>query len=205
MAQLNQDYLIYAAHGACWTAFGVTQSLRGTGAAATAAPAPAPAPAPAVTQATAPFSRALLAFHSLAFAVMYFGIGNAVIPNRVPVWFAGQRAVGTAIVFAGAALMCWALVWFRSWRFRAQLDAGHELATGGPFAIVRHPIYEGLNLLAIGTAIWIPTTLTWVAVALMVVGSDLRGRAEERVLEKTFGQRYRDYCSRTRRFIPGIY
>jgi len=40
---------------------------------------------------------------------------------------------------------------------------------------------------------------------LMSVGSDLRGRAEERLLEETFGAPYREYCGRVRRFIPGIY
>ena len=101
--------------------------------------------------------------------------------------------------------MCWSLLYFRSWRFRAKLDAGHELATGGPYALVRHPIDAGMNLLALGTAVWIPTILTWLGLALMFLGSDLRGRAEERVLGAAFGAQYREYCSRTRRFLPGIY
>jgi protein-S-isoprenylcysteine O-methyltransferase Ste14 len=133
------------------------------------------------------------------------GVGAAVIPRRVPVWFPGQRIAGTLIIALGAWLMCWALVYFRSWRFRAKLDAGHELATGGPYALVRHPIYAGLNLLALGTAVWVPTPLTWIAVGLMVLGSDLRGRAEEGVLRQAFGDAYRDYCARTRRFVPGVY
>jgi protein-S-isoprenylcysteine O-methyltransferase Ste14 len=57
----------------------------------------------------------------------------------------------------GAALMSWARVWFASWRFRAKVDASHQLATGGPFALLRHPIYMGLNLLALGSAVWDPT------------------------------------------------
>ena len=52
---------------------------------------------------------------------------------------------------------------------------------------------------------WIPTVLTWVAVALMVIGSDVRGRAEEAVLSAAFGDQYREYCARTKRFLPGVY
>jgi protein-S-isoprenylcysteine O-methyltransferase Ste14 len=63
----------------------------------------------------------------------------------------------------------------------------------------------GLNLLALGSAIWAPTPLLWIAFALMAIGSDLRGRAEERILEEAFGQRYRDYCGRTRRYVPYVY
>lgn len=193
------DFAIYPVHGAFWAAFGITQHFVGAGHAASSR-----APAAQVST-TARFSRAVLAVHFVAFGVMYMGIGSAVFANRVPAWFPGQRIVGTLIIAVGAWLMCWSLVYFRSWRFRAKLDAGHELATGGPYAWVRHPIYAGLNLLALGSAVWIPTVFTWVAVVLMVIGSDLRGRAEEAVLATAFGDQYRQYCARTKRFLPGVY
>ncbi|MFL5493652.1 MAG: methyltransferase family protein [Gemmatimonadales bacterium] len=139
------------------------------------------------------------------FGLMYFGVGNAVLPNRVPSWFPGQRMVGFLVIMVGAVFMCWALLHFRSWRFRAQLDAGHELASAGPFRYVRHPIYLGLDLLALGTAIWVPTALTWIAALMMVIGSDLRGRAEEGLLRRVFGDAYAAYCARTSRFLPGVY
>jgi protein-S-isoprenylcysteine O-methyltransferase Ste14 len=199
----NPDFALYWVHIGFWSTFGLTRvflRLRERGA------TPVADVAPATDEAhTAPFSRALLAFHSVAFAVMYFGMGNAVIPNRVPNLFPGQRATGAFIVAIGAALMASALVYFQSWRFRAKLDASHRLATGGPFRLMRHPIYTGLNLLALGSALWIPTPVMWVAFALMVIGSDLRARAEEPLLEEAFGEEYRSYCARTSRFIPGIY
>jgi protein-S-isoprenylcysteine O-methyltransferase Ste14 len=194
-----QDLAIYGVHAAFWTAFGITQRFVGAGhAVRDAGPA-------AVSPRTAPYSRLVLGIHFVAFAVMYMGVGDAVFRGNVPSWFPGQRIAGTAIMGLGAWLMCWSLVYFRSWRFRAQLDTGHELATGGPYAYRRHPIYAGLNLLALGTAVWIPTLLTLIAVVLMFVGSDLRGRAEERVLAAAFGSQYRAYCARTRRLVPGLY
>jgi protein-S-isoprenylcysteine O-methyltransferase Ste14 len=199
--KLSPDLAIYAVHGAFWAAFGLTRRL----CQAREPETPTEPGDRAAAPVTAPHSRGLLALHAVAFGVMYAGVGSAVIPDRVPVWFPGQRVVGTVIIAAGAALMCWSLVHFRSWRFRAALDQGHELATGGPFAIVRHPIYAGLNLLALGTAVWVPNLLTWAGLVLMVLGSDLRGRAEEAILLQAFGQRYRDYCARTRRLLPGIY
>ena len=63
----------------------------------------------------------------------------------------------------------------------------------------------GLNLLALGSAIWVPTPLLWAAFALMAIGSDLRARAEEKLLEEAFGSVYRGYRGRTKRFLPGIY
>ncbi len=196
----NPDFLLYVVHIAFWTAFGMTQMLLGARARRAEPAAPV-----AEESRTAPYSRALLWLHTVAFGVMYWGLGTTIIPNRVPSWFPGQRIVGTCVIAAGAALMCWARVWFTSWRFRAKLDAGHQLATGGPFRFMRHPIYMGLNLLAIGSAIWDPTPATWIAAVLMVLGSDLRGRAEEKVLADAFGTPYRDYMSHTSRFVPGVY
>ena len=199
----NRDFAIYAVHGVFWWAFGLTRLiLRLRDRDHPVGPETAPA---AQQERTAPFSRAVLVFHILAFGVMYVGVAKAVVPGRVPVWFAGQRVVGTLVIFGGAALTCWTLVHFRSWRFRAKLDASHRLATGGPFRILRHPIYMGLNLLAFGTALWVPTAIVWGAFVLMVIGSDLRARAEETLLEQAFGEAYREYRARTRRFIPGIY
>lgn len=194
---MPRDFAIYGVHAAFWAAFGVTRLFRRK--------APADS-APAVTEEkTAPHSRALLVLHMFAFGTMYFGLANAVIPDQVPERFPGQRIAGTIVIAAGAALASWALVWFRSWRFRAKLDAGHELATGGPFAWLRHPIYMALDLLAIGTALWCPTAVVAAGAILMVIGSDLRGRAEEKLLEEAFGDAYRAYRARTRRFLPGLY
>src|SRR5712692_8532557 len=200
---MKLDFQIYTMHWVFWGAFGFTRVIlrrrdRNAGRAAGTAPT-------SQQETTAPFSRALLVFHALAFALMYLGISIAVIPGRVPNWFPGQRVAGTLVIVAGAALMVWALVYFRSWRFRATVDKGHELATGGPFRILRHPIYMGLNLLALGTALWVPTAIVWAAFVLMAMGSDLRARAEETILRQAFGSSYDEYCARTRRFVPGIY
>jgi protein-S-isoprenylcysteine O-methyltransferase Ste14 len=39
----------------------------------------------------------------------------------------------------------------------------------------------------------------------MAIGGTLRARAEEPLLERMFGEQYREYRSRTWRFVPGIY
>ena len=197
------DFALFATHGAFWTSFGLTRLVlrlleRDGSRASGGTPG-------AQQENTAPFSRALIAFHALAFGVMYFGIAKAVISGRVPVWFPGQRLASSIVIAGGAALTVWALVHFRSWRFRAKLDRNHELATSGPFRFLRHPIYMGLNLLALGSAVWVPTAIVWTAFVLMAIGGDLRARAEEPLLERAFGSRYREFCARTRRFVPGVY
>jgi protein-S-isoprenylcysteine O-methyltransferase Ste14 len=198
----NRDYWLYALHAGFWIAFGIARLfVRARAGAASAAPA---APV-ASSEASGRFSRLILAPHIVAFGLMYWGIDAAVFHRAVPEWLAGQRVLGAIVIVAGAALTVCALLYFRSWRFRAKLDAGHELATGGPFHFLRHPIYMGLNLLAIGTAVWIPTPIILAAAALMLIGSDIRARAEEGILLAAFGDSYREYSARTQRFLPGLY
>jgi protein-S-isoprenylcysteine O-methyltransferase Ste14 len=201
------DIYLYVLHVAFWATFALTRLLVRTRSVVPPSPLTTNTGPPAVSApvATARFSHIAFVPHLIAFALLYIGIDNAVFHRRVPEWFAGQRVVGAIIIVAGAALAVSALLSFRSWRLRAQIDADHQLATGGPFHYLRNPIYMALNLLALGSAIWIPTTTVWIAVVLMCIGSDARARVEENVLRKTFGEEYRAYAARTRRFVPGIY
>jgi len=202
MYVITSDLAVYGAHAVFWGAFIVTRLV-------TREPASSPKAAVRDTavareETTARHSRGLLAFHMAAFGITYYGIARGVF-GRMPALFVGLPWLGAATLAVGLFLAVWSLLYFKSWRFRAQLDEGHQLATGGPFRFLRHPIYMGLNLLALGSALWIPNAIMWAGVVLMVVGSDLRARAEERVLAAAFGSAYRDYCGRTPRFVPGIY
>jgi len=202
------DLRIYLAHILFWLAFAaanVYARLRG-GPPPKAAPAAASSTAGHAESLRAPHASLLVWIHAAAFAVLFFGVGRAVFNDRAPFQPPAWRvAIGAAIIAVGAVLACWARVSFASWRIRAQLDAGHQLATGGPFAVIRNPIYSAMNLLALGTALWVNNAGVWLGVLLMALGGELRARAEEPLLEQAFGDEYREYRRRTWRFVPGIY
>jgi protein-S-isoprenylcysteine O-methyltransferase Ste14 len=195
----TSDLAIYAAHGCYWAALMVARLVgrkwkRSDDSGIVAR-----------GKKTAKYSRVLVGVHFVAFAFMYSGIGAAVFQGQTPTWFSGQRIVGGIIIGGGAAVGASAILYFQSWRFRAEVSSGHQLATGGPFSVLRHPIYAGLSLLALGSAFWIPTRLVWIGFVLMLVGGDLRGRAEEKLLLESFGDVYVNYKARTWRCVPGIY
>lgn len=193
------DLWIYVAHMGFWAAFAAARFLsRSTQSEISTASA-------AEVKSTARHSRLLVGIHVVAFGVLYTGVGFAVFTGAVNASLPAQRIGGAALIVLGAVLAAWAVIHFRSWRFRASLSVGHELATGGPFAFIRHPIYAAMNLLAIGTALWVPSLIVWIGVALMLIGSDLRGRAEEALLGQTFGPVYGQYLKTTWRFLPWIY
>lgn len=195
------DLGIYIAHAAFWLAFAAGHLIarnrfrRTTDTSVSSADA----------SGGAPRARLLVGIHMVAFALMYTGMERAVFRVGMPTVPPFLRWAGGLLILLGGALICWARLAFASWRFRAQIDLGHQLATGGPFQFVRHPIYAALDLLALGTALWIPTLLVWLGTLLMVVTGHLRARAEEVLLERAFGNTYREYRRRTRRFIPGLY
>jgi protein-S-isoprenylcysteine O-methyltransferase Ste14 len=117
-------------------------------------------------------------------------------------------AVGGYLVFPGLALLLWARralgrMYFVSTGFGAQLFAGHELVTSGPFAVVRHPMYLGLIAAALGS---LCLYRTWTALVYAVCAPFLllRARREERILAQEFGGAWRAYCRRVPAFLPRL-
>jgi protein-S-isoprenylcysteine O-methyltransferase Ste14 len=75
----------------------------------------------------------------------------------------------------------------------------------GPYRFVRNPMYLGHLIFMAGLAI---TFSSWLALALLLfhlVWFDLRVREDEKHLEALFGEPYRDYKRRVKRWVPGIY
>jgi protein-S-isoprenylcysteine O-methyltransferase Ste14 len=81
---------------------------------------------------------------------------------------------------------------------------GGALVDTGPFALVRHPMYSGGFLLALGWALVVRSWLTLGYVVLLFVFLDLKSRREERWLHEKFPA-YRDYQRRVRRLVPFLY
>jgi protein-S-isoprenylcysteine O-methyltransferase Ste14 len=127
-------------------------------------------------------------------------VGPPLLPKVPPL----QR-LGLGLMAAGLGLMAWSYVVFRSFRLLPKIEAGHELCEDGPFAWLRHPIYCGINLFYLGTFMLVPRLGLLVQVIANAIAFDVRARAEEQALTHAFGDQYRRYMARTRRFIPGLY
>lgn len=93
-----------------------------------------------------------------------------------------------------------------AWSFVPKADPRTGLVTTGPYRLVRHPIYFGLLLLAMGEALAFGS---WPAVMIALSGIAptfaWRARAEEKLLSRTFGDRYATYRQRTRMIIPYLF
>jgi protein-S-isoprenylcysteine O-methyltransferase Ste14 len=94
----------------------------------------------------------------------------------------------------------------KEWSVTARLVEGHKLATTGPYAYVRHPIYAGMLGMLVATGL---AFSHWVALpaALIIffVGTLVRVRSEEKLLRQAFGEQFNNYARRVAAIVPGVY
>jgi protein-S-isoprenylcysteine O-methyltransferase Ste14 len=113
------------------------------------------------------------------------------------------RLVGYGLGVAGIALMAWALVALHRAGTTFEPHKGADkLVTSGPFAWRRNPIYMGHVLMFLGLAQ--VTYNVWFAILSPVYALAVFWLAilpEERHLEERFGEAYRAYKERTRRWF----
>jgi protein-S-isoprenylcysteine O-methyltransferase Ste14 len=116
-------------------------------------------------------------------------------------WLLG---IGLALFLLGLALAVWARVFLgRNWGMPMSRKADPELVTTGPYRRVRHPIYSGIILAMVGTAIAVSPY--WLA-AVVIVGVYFLVSAvvEERNMAKLFPADYPPYQRTTKMLIPYI-
>lgn len=82
---------------------------------------------------------------------------------------------------------------------------GHELVTRGPYALTRHPIYTGLLLATVGTAIAVDQVRVLPGLALVAIGLAIKIGQEERLMISAFPNAYPIYRTRVKALFPGIW
>ena len=83
-------------------------------------------------------------------------------------------------------------------------DNGTAMIGTGPYRFVRHPIYSGLLLAFMGTAVMIGEWRALIAFTIIFGSFLYKFRVEERLLRMHFGDSYVQYAARTKALIPGI-
>lgn len=111
---------------------------------------------------------------------------------------------GAALIFCGLALVVRARFDLgTAWTPLPQPRDGARLVDTGAFKIVRHPIYTGLILAALGWGIAMASPAAIVLTVLLTGFSYLKSAREETLLEARYPG-YAAYRARTPRFIPWI-
>ncbi len=114
------------------------------------------------------------------------------------------EAIGAVVFASGLALAIWARIHLgRNWGMPMTEKAEPELITSGPYRIVRHPIYLGLLLGVLGTAL--ATDLIGLIIVAVLGGYFYYSASvEERNLTATFPTAYPAYRAATKMLIPFV-
>ena len=132
---------------------------------------------------------------------MGFGwLGLRFVPKRPELEF-----VGLFITALGVALAIWARAHLgANWSAAVSIRTDHELIGSGPYRYIRHPIYTGMILAAIGTALVIGQVRGLLAVGIFLVAFYGKASKEERWLTQEFADRFNAHAARTGMFLPKL-
>jgi protein-S-isoprenylcysteine O-methyltransferase Ste14 len=147
-------------------------------------------------------------------APMLVGIGLMVWPHPGFDWLT-QRYLpetrtwffaGLAFTAVGLGFSVYARGWLgRNWSTNPALKEDHELIRGGPYRWVRHPIYTGLLLAVLGSAMAQGEWRGLVGFVLITVSLLRKLAVEERLLTEQFGDAYRRFQAEVPALVPGVY
>ncbi len=150
----------------------------------------------------------LLVVNPAAAVLLLAGRLGAWDPSRVEVpWAplrAGIEALGIAAYTAGAALMMWALLTLRaSYQLGGMTPRPRDaLVSGGPYALVRHPMYAAALAMALGLGLALQSLVCLGAFAVYLVLLSRLMPLEEEGLRGAYGEAYETYARRTPRLLP---
>ena len=112
---------------------------------------------------------------------------------------------GAVLTMAGLMVSVWARVHLgRNWSGTITVKQDHELITSGPYRFVRHPIYSGLLLAFIGSALARAEWRGVLAVVLAFWALWRKLRIEEQWMREQFGLAYEAYSRRVAALVPFV-
>jgi protein-S-isoprenylcysteine O-methyltransferase Ste14 len=127
-------------------------------------------------------------------------LGSQILPP-LPI----LQITGTAICIYGLAFTLWARRTLAgNWSSDVTFKQDHELIRTGPYRLVRHPIYTGLLIMCLGTAIHIGQVRGVVSLLLVALGFWIKLTQEERLLIRHFPDAYPTYRREVKALIPFV-
>jgi protein-S-isoprenylcysteine O-methyltransferase Ste14 len=116
-----------------------------------------------------------------------------------------RAAIGLVLFALGLGFAIWARLHIgRNWGTPMTQKVNPELVTSGPYHLVRHPIYSGILVAGVGTAV----ALSWlwlIAVGLVGAYFIYSATVEERFMGEQFPDAYPAYKGSTRMLVPFIF
>lgn len=160
-----------------------------------------------VHEGTAGFDKVVMTFYALSYVAVLVVAGlDAGRFGWAPLGYPWM-ALGAVLIVLGMIPMTAAMAVNRNLEptVRIQSDRGHQVATEGPYRIVRHPMYAGMLVMMPGLPLALGSTWAFVPTVVEVALLFLRTALEDRMLRRELAG-YEEFTKQTRyRLIPGIW
>jgi protein-S-isoprenylcysteine O-methyltransferase Ste14 len=141
----------------------------------------------------------LVAFYILSRPEFRYGwLAERFVPDTL-----AMQWIGIFLTAAGVGIAIWAR-WHlgANWSGVVTLKEGHELIRTGPYRSIRHPIYTGILLAMLGTAVAVGEVRALIAVGVALVSFYFKARREEMFLAQEFGPGFAEHQRHTGMFLP---
>lgn len=127
-------------------------------------------------------------------------LGNRVVPRNLV-----GPVIGSGFTWMGIGIAIWARYHLAEyWSARVTIKEDHKLIRTGPYARLRHPIYSGLILATIGSAMVIDRWRCIVGVCLVLAGYCFKAKKEESMLTQQFGEAFHEHQKHTGFLFPSF-
>jgi|SRR5579864_8882985 len=113
---------------------------------------------------------------------------------------------GVVATAAGVAFAMWArYILGENWSGVVSIRQDHELIRIGPYRTMRHPIYTGMLLAFLGTALVVGEVRALLGLLIVTLGFYRKARQEEVFLSREFGVGFESHAKHTGMFLPKIF
>src|SRR3989304_3528096 len=140
-----------------------------------------------------------------ALIVLAFSLSESLYNLLMPIpWLNSSLLVGIGLVLLASALV-WVLIaqvqMGDSWRIGIDEKTNSPLVLHGLFGVSRNPIFLGMLVMLVGLLFTIPTAATLIVTLLGFMLIHIQVRLEEPFLLDKYGEAYRVYQKRVRRWL----
>lgn len=131
----------------------------------------------------------------ITFALLFWQrLAIGLLGQRFAPDFPALDYAGFVATLIGLGIATWARIHLgRNWSDKVVIQAGHQLIRTGPYARLRHPIYSGVLLGVLGTAVVLGEWRGVVAFVLLLTNYAIKARKEDRVLAQSFGAQFEEH------------
>lgn len=127
-------------------------------------------------------------------------LGENFLPTSMP-----AALVGFTAALVGLATAVWARISLgRFWSDKVVVQQDHQLIRTGPYARMRHPIYSGVLLAVVGTAVLVGEWRGLLAFLLLLINYIIKARREDQLLSQEFGPAFSDHAGRAGFLLPRL-